>query len=315
MNKLVIVSKQNAVPQVVPYITKKYEIRKPDSDFSDVDSIFLHIQSKDDLNAFLERDIVFYRIVILLDNVSKDEIAFSNRSCIDLTDTDELEELRELTTSVTGNVEALIAKYMNGYLVQGVLHDLNNPLGTASLTFQLIEETLDDAIEDGDFTMIKTFLGNVLSTFDTINNITKTFMKFVTYRSSEKELFNVLDTLREVNVFMNSRLKRVGIHVEYPTNEGLIYAFKHHFNQIIMMLLLIISDHSEELKEVNIVLEKNLLLFNLDQKIASENDFYNSKVIPMHYVKYLMRKYCSLNNFEISIKESTLAISFVDEME
>jgi len=191
-----------------------------------------------------------------------------------------------------------------GYMLNGVAHEINTPLGVCLTSSSFIKENskeINNLIESNKMTLkdFKKYISNssdlsniIFDSLQTINNLVTNFKQLsVESMDYNKKWFNLNDNIRSVVMFVASSYHNMQVDIDITGVDLDVEYYSDIINRIFIKLAENSIIHGFESRvsgkiEVNIKIENSLLII----------DFYNNgKQIPEDYIGKIFDPFFSTN--------------------
>ena len=208
------------------------------------------------------------------------------------------------------NIKQHIKVYFTGYLLESIIHELNNPLTSVTLNIQLILEMCETkkAFKEG---QLEELLNHTLNSVTSSSQITKNVMRFASFNAEEDDYFNLTDILKNIYLFTSPLFRKKQLKLEVPqTEDFLVYANNSDINLLIVILFYLFSKTAKDASTISITFRKNQCIFSSSSLNLTElEDLYRGLFIPAFYVDLTIQEIIHRNKILPIIENNTLVLT------
>lgn len=203
----------------------------------------------------------------------------------------------------------LLRKSMQGVFIESIIHDLNNPLGSISLIFELLRDMKETNQEDDE--LITTYYEQVAKLINKCSKITKSFLSFANLNPKEASVFNSKDKVEQVISFAHSQFRKHNITLSLKGEDSLVYGNEGDFNLLLLYLIYAMLVSGKMKSELVLHCNHNSIIFEGDETFTDESELYNCELFSEgNDIQSLIKKISTANNFEIALKKGNFLFSY-----
>jgi len=201
-----------------------------------------------------------------------------------------------------------IKVYFTGYLLESIVHELNNPLSSVTLNCQLILEMIENNVEfkEGQLELL---VSHTLKSITQSSDITKTVLRYASNNADENDYFNLPDVLKNIYLFTAPLFRKKQLKLQFPEGDDyLVYANPSDTSLLFVILFYIISKTEEKGAHIVVEYQPDHVSFSLNQEFSDVSDLYNELFIPAFYVDLTFEEIVHKNGIRLSVDTNKIQI-------
>lgn len=218
-------------------------------------------------------------------------------------------DLMQANQASLENIKQHIKVYFTGYLLESIIHELNNPLTSVTLNIQLLLEMCENKMtfKEG---QLEEFLNQSLKSVTNSSQITKNVMRYASFNSDENDYFNLTDILKNVYLFTGPIFRKKHLNLILPEKEDyLVYANNSDINLLVVILFYLYAKSTEERESITISYKNNSVVISSPINLDKMEDLYSGLFIPAFYVDLTIQEIIHRNQILPIIENNTLVLT------
>lgn len=282
-------------------------------EFKTFDSVYLFDKSIPREELSLIKQILKdypYKFYLFSENEDLKEIHFLNKLY--------LEDIKTLITNIQMSsldaepiTQDSLRQIILGSYLDYIFHDINNPLGSLSMSVQLIDEMVRDEKEEWNEKLIRNFSTSMVDSLDKTVSLMRSYMKHSSISGEDRELLNLREICHHIQIvlFPVSRKKKISIDVERVETVGM--GIDADISMLILMVYHALLEQLEEKSVITVRTEDYRIHIHFQKKIENFVRLFGECPLPPYYYAYSCKKIISRNDLNFEFNESSIVITFL----
>lgn len=218
-------------------------------------------------------------------------------------------QLRYHSSTMTQLSDAQFKKILTGLFTESVIHDLNNPLASISLTMELLEMMAEAG--DVEPEHLNRSIETITKMIETASGITKNFLKFVNFQSDVEGLFNPVDNCKMMIDFTLPIARKHNVELSIGGNEAVANAIESDLNLILLFVNYSLITGGFGIKSLTLDIQPDRIRFQADQPLTDLDRMYTKSILGSPESQHSqIQELCERNGMSLQLAGDQLELIF-----